>query len=216
MTPDQLRMLTIVFGAIVCCLGWTIYWGSVKFFGSIVGLVLGIALGLAGVVIIGIDQYAIRLIIVVVIGIGGLVCGVLFFKRLHYLFFFAIGASLAVFIANLQTGTSTTALDDFLMIINFRDASPLYRMLLKFFFAAFLGLLFGLLSKIVVVVLAALLGTGLIVHGAGNSLPEYFIIPIFLTSLILQLGLLKKFPPHPALESQESRGSKKEEKEEKG
>ena len=203
MTMEQVQIIYIILGVILCCLGWTIYWSGVKVLGMVIGMAMGMTLGIVCILILGLEKEITQAIVVGILGTVGLIAGIFLFKNLHYLFFFAMGAALGVL-------ASSLLMDDFLRLIRIETANEIYQIIFKICIAVVSGILFVVLSKYVVVIVAAFFGTWLINSGAGDTLPDYVYIPVFLTSLVIQTGLIKSFkPPEPEKSEEEKKEKEK-------
>lgn len=187
--------LPLLIGLALCCFGWTLYWAGVKLSGAVIGILFGASGGLGLALIFAVEPYAIW----VILGgaILGMLLGVFLFKRLHVIFFFFIGACLGILGGEFLTR--------YLVQQHVEAFEPLgARILLKAVTGLLTAIIVARLSRYAIISITALVGTLLILSSWDYQHIQLLFLPIFLTSLGIQTGILKVGKVEKSLEEAEA------------
>jgi hypothetical protein len=174
--------LPLVIGLALCCFGWTLYWAGVKLSGAVIGALFGGSGGLGIALIFSMEPYAVWLILGG--AIIGMLLGIFLFKRLHVIFFFFIGACLGVLGGEFLTRYLVQQ-----HVETFQSLGA--RVLLKTVSGLVTAIIVARLSRYAIITITALVGTLFILSSWDYYHIRLLFLPIFLTSLALQTGLLK-------------------------
>ncbi len=192
--------LPLIIGLALCCFGWTLYWAGVKLSGAVIGILFGASGGLGLALIFSVEQYAVWVILGGVI--VGMLLGIFLFKRLHVIFFFFIGACLGVLGGEFLTRYLVQQ-----HVATFESLGA--RVLLKAACGLLTAIIVARLSRYAIITITALVGTLFILSSWDYYHIQLLFLPIFLTSLGLQTGILKVGRIERSLE--EAEGKKEEE-----
>jgi len=173
-------------GAVLCLFGWTLYWGGLQAAGSLSGAAFGLG---AGWVIAIVGEFDEQLLLLQVGGaVVGIFVGVLVFRQLHYFLFFLTGAML-VLLAGLLGLRVARGMEG----IALPDAH--WQMVIVALVSAAGGVAMVMLSRSVVALITAFIGSMLIVAGMPFRAAPLFFLPVFLASFFLQSGILRRLAP---------------------
>jgi len=175
----------LIAGCVLCLFGWTLYWIGLHAAGSALGGLIGSFAGL-GVAILVDEGGQWGLAMIAGGAIIGAALGFFLIKRVHFLAFFLIGAGAGAVVAAL-TWPSLAGMREWLSA----TAGP--RIAYWAVCAAGAGVLLAVTRRYVIVISAALVGTVLIVRGVGQQHAGLAFIPVFVSSLIAQFVMFRRF-----------------------
>jgi hypothetical protein len=188
--PASIQWPELIAGVVLCLMGWTCYWVGVRATGLALGAMVGAAVAV-GVASMG--EWLDSLLAFVAVGVvaGGFI-GYLIVRRIHTLVFFLSGAVAGAVIARLSYATLATW-------PGLREASAASPLLTQLAFylvcSALMGAVTAALSRYMVIVATAAIGSVLVAYGVGFTHSDIVIPAAFVLSLAAQLGLLRRYAP---------------------
>jgi hypothetical protein len=183
---ENISPLPFVVGLVLCVGGWTLYWGGLNFLGAIVGVVFGLGIGAAGLFLFAPPkEYGpLHLFVLPIAAVVGLYLGTRFFRALHKVFFFFIGALLGAVL----WGADETTLLNLASVPALGDSM---RIVVHLVVSCVCGIAMVLLSRYCIVIIASLAGTALLLTSIMNEKVHILFIPLFLTSVAIQTGFVR-------------------------
>jgi hypothetical protein len=174
--------LALLIGLALCCFGWTLYWAGIKLSGAVIGLLFGASGSLGVALIFALEEYAVWMILCG--AVIGMLLGIFLFKRLHVIFFFFVGACLGILGGEFLTRYLVQQ-----QVETFQSLGA--QILLKAVTGLLTAIIVARLSRYAIITITALVGTLFILSSWDYHHVQLLFLPIFLTSLALQTGLLK-------------------------
>lgn len=172
----------IIIGLVLCLFGWTLYWAGLRLMGGVCGAIAGAALGAVVVLLGGWDTY-LNVGCAIAAVLGGVI-GLWLIVRAHYVLFFFTGA-----VAGLTTAWVFESA--WLPWVQTRIPATLGQILYYSGFTLVGGLLILFAHRMIVTTLTAFAGTVVFVLGLPNRYQVWLFLPVFITSLVVQLGILR-------------------------
>jgi len=172
----------MIAGLVLCLFGWTLYWAGLKLIGLACGAIAGAALGGIVILLAGYDTY-LKVGCAIAAVLGALI-GIYLIVRAHYILFFFTGAVAGLTVAWVFEHAWSAG------VLERVPGTPG----LLLYYAAFTlvgGLLILFAHRMIVTMLTALVGTVVFVLGLPYEYQVWFFLPLFFTSLVVQLGVLR-------------------------
>jgi hypothetical protein len=178
---ETFEPVLIIAGLVLCLFGWTLYWTGLRLVGAACGALLGAACVGALLLLQEDSQWF-------VIGMGagaavGAVLGLFLIKRAHFFLFFVAGAVLGLAIAWFVEDWQREWLSEHL-------PGAVGRAIYYALCSLAGGVLLLLAHRVVVIVLTAVVGAGLLALGMPSKYAVWLFLPILLGSMLLQMGIL--------------------------
>jgi hypothetical protein len=171
-------------GLVLCLFGWTFYWAGLRAVGVGLGGTLGALVGL----FIGVTGGWIgwELALTVCGAVVGAILGFFLIKQVHFIVFFLLGA----------LGGVACARVTFALVAGFgpiQESPVAAAWLYHFAVAGLCGLLLAAFSRHLVTVGSGLVGSLLVALSLPPPVGVAVILPVFVTSLAAQFGLVRRF-----------------------
>ncbi len=185
----------IIAGLVLCLFGWTLYWAGLRLMGALCGAIAGVAVAAVAILFLVGENRTALIWGGAAGGLIGTALGVYLIVRAHYLLFFFTGAVAGLATAWVFEAAWLTWLQQYI-------AGTLGQIAYYGIFTLVGGLVIVLSHQFIVTLLTAFAGTGLFMLGLPPRYAVWLCLPVFVTSLVVQTGVLRALgfrpPPMPA------------------
>lgn len=179
-------------GLVISLFGWALYWTGIRVVGAMLGAGAGLVISLLLGTYFALTDSTLLLmsVVCVIVGVG---LGIVLIKLLQSYFFFFLGALIGAPLGMRLLAMRGVTDQDW-------AHSPLAKILVPVILSVILGFAVLRGRRYVVAISAALIGSALIAISLPYENSALIAVPCFITSVVVQTGLIRSFLPEDRID----------------